>query len=105
VNDGISSSRLMAVTSYTGNGTSSRNISLSLNGSTPALVLVVPTNATAKTYRVNTDTAGRNTASGGAVANTITALAANQFTVGTALNANGVTYDVWAITTGYVMPY
>ena len=106
VNDGISSSRLMAVTSYTGNGTSSRNISLALNGSTPALILVVPTNAAAKVYRVNTDTTGRNAASGGgAIANTITALAANQFTVGTALNANGVTYDVWAITTGFVTPY
>jgi hypothetical protein len=39
-----------------------------------------------------------------AVANSITALGAWQITVGSALNANGVTYDVWAIRTGMVMP-
>jgi hypothetical protein len=39
------------------------------------------------------------------VANAITALAANQITVGAALNASGVTYDVWAIRTGVVNPW
>jgi hypothetical protein len=41
----------------------------------------------------------------GTDANGITALGTNQITVGTALNAIGVTYDVWAITTGTVNPW
>lgn len=41
---------------------------------------------------------------GHAVANSITAMSANQITVGCALNATGVTYDVWTITTGFVAP-
>jgi hypothetical protein len=63
--------------------------------------IVVPTNATAKVYRVSGDTAGRSTSSGYAVGS-ITALEADGITVGTALNATGVTYDVWAITPGMV---
>ena len=39
-----------------------------------------------------------------AVANSITALGTNQITVGSALNVNGTTYDVWAIKTGLVKP-
>jgi hypothetical protein len=104
VNDGVSSERLMAVTSYVGDGTASRNITLSLNGGSPVLVFVVPTNPAAKVFRVNGDTTGRNTANGAAVANSITALGSNQITVGTALNMNNVTYDVWAIKTGQVTP-
>jgi hypothetical protein len=104
VNDGISSTRLMAVTSYVGDGTGPRNVALSLNGSTPVFALVVPTNASAKVYRVTGDTTGRDTTTCNAVANSITAMAANQITVGSALNAVGVTYDVWTITTGLVPP-
>jgi hypothetical protein len=104
VNDGVSSERLMAVMSYVGNGVASRNITLALNGSSPVLVFVVPTNTATKVFRVNTDTTGRNTATGNSVANSITALGANQITVGTALNATGVPYDVWAIKTGKVTP-
>jgi len=96
--------RLMAVTSYVGNGGASRNITLNLSGSSPVFAIVVPTNATAKAYRVSGDTTGRVTASGNALANSITALGTDQITVGTALNANGVTYDVWAIRTGTVTP-
>ena len=51
-----------------------------------------------------TDTIGRSTATGAAVANTITGLGTNQITVGTALDANNVTYDVWAIKIGQVTP-
>jgi hypothetical protein len=49
-------------------------------------------------------TTGKTTSGGSAVANSLTGLGANQITVGTALNATGVTYDVWAITTGTVAP-
>jgi hypothetical protein len=105
VSDGVASERLMAVTSYVGDGPASRNISLSLNSQSPAFVLVVPTTAVAKVYRVVGDTTGRQTWSGNAVANSITALGANQITVGLALNASGVTYDVWAIRTGVVNPW
>jgi hypothetical protein len=104
VSDGVSSTRLMAVTSYVGNGSASRNIALSLNGATPTFVLVVPTTGNNKGYRVDGDTTGRLTHSGGSFANSITGMAADQITVGTALNAVGVTYDVWAIRPGTVAP-
>jgi mRNA-degrading endonuclease toxin of MazEF toxin-antitoxin module len=94
----------MAVTSYVGNGAASRNIPLTLGNSAPVFTIVTPANATARAYRVTSDTTGRNTATGNALANSITAMSSNQITVGTALNANNVTYDVWAITTGYVPP-
>jgi YD repeat-containing protein len=104
VSDGVSSARLMAVASYVGDGTASRAIPLTLGNEAPVFALVVPTNAAARIYRVSGDSTGRNTSSGSAVANSVTALAADQITVGTALNATGVTYDVWAITTGTVAP-
>ena len=68
------------------------------------LTFVVATNGSARVYRVAGDTTGRGTNNGNAVANGITAMSANQITVGTALNANNVTYDVWAIRTGQVTP-
>lgn len=70
----------------------------------PVVALVVPTNNAARAYRVTGDTTGRNTTSGAALANSITALGADQITVGSALNATGVTYDVWTIKTGVVTP-
>lgn len=94
----------MAVTSYVGNGAASRTIALTLSGAAPVFALVVPTTATAKVYRVTGDTTGRSTVTGNAVTNSITALAANQITVGIGLNASGVTYDVWTIATGVVTP-
>lgn len=66
--------------------------------------IVVPTIATAKAYRVTGDTTARVTASGYELANSITAIGTDQITVGAPLNANGVTYDVWAIRTGTVTP-
>ena len=65
---------------------------------------MVPTNAATKVYRVTGDSTGRQSYDGYAVANSITALGTNQITVGSALNATGVTYDVWTITTGTVTP-
>jgi hypothetical protein len=65
---------------------------------------VVPTNNTAKSYRVYTDATGRITSSGNTMANSITALGANQISVGIALNAVGVTYDVRVITEGMAEP-
>ena len=105
VDDGVSPTRLMAVTSYVGNGAGSRNISLNLSGQSPALVFVVPTNTMWKIYRVTGDTGARYVQGGSTAANTITAMAADQITVGSSLNATGVTYDVWAITTGVVTPW
>ncbi len=102
--DTFSSTRLMAVTSYVGNGAASRNISFNLGNQTPVLALVVPTNASGKVYRVESDSTGRLTHSGNSAANAILSMGANQVTVGTALNATGVTYDVWVITTGVVPP-
>ncbi len=67
-------------------------------------VLVVPTSHAARVYRVGGDSTGRSTTTGSAVASSVTALGADQITVGTALNATGVTYDVWAITTGVIAP-
>lgn len=104
VDDGISSTRLMAVTTYVGNGTASRNIALNLSGAAPVFAIVVPTNPTAKAYRVAGDTTGRGTSSGNALANSITALGNDQITVGTALNHINVTYDVWTITAGTATP-
>ena len=94
----------MAETSCVGDGTTSRNIAVDLLGEAPVLALVVPTNATAKVYRVAGDTTGRNTTAGNAVTNSITAMSADQITVGLNLNATNVTYDVWVITTGLVTP-
>jgi hypothetical protein len=100
----------MAVSSYVGNGAASRNITLSLDGQSPKFALVVPTSAVpstapvTKVYRVSTDTTGRASSTGNAVANSITAIGSNQITVGLKLNTTGVTYDVWAITTGFVAP-
>jgi hypothetical protein len=102
VDDGVSSTRLMAVTSYVGDGATSRNISLNLGNQTPVLALVVPTNASAKVYRVESDSTGRVTHSGNSAANSILSMGANQVTMGSALNATGVTYDVWAIRPGVV---
>ena len=64
----------------------------------------MPTNASKKVYRATGDTTGRDAAIGNPVSNSLTAMTANQITVGSALNAAGVTYDVWAITTGLVAP-
>ena len=55
--------------------------------------LVLPTTAAAKVYRVTGDTSGRSTVSGNVVTNSITALGANQITVGIDLNAVGVTFQ------------
>lgn len=104
VDDGVAATRLMAVTSYVGDGTASRNIALNLSGGTPVFALVVPTNATAKVFRAVSDTTGRSTVDANPVANSITAMSPNQITVGSALNASGVTYDVWTIRTGLVTP-
>jgi hypothetical protein len=63
----------MPVASYVGDGTASRSIPLNLSGQAPVFVLVVPTNNAARVYR-DGDTTGRNTSTGSAVANSVTAL-------------------------------
>lgn len=89
---------LVALVTYTGTGTSSLNVALAtLNGNVPVFVLVVPHNG-ASYFRdpshtgTNSETiTGSNTTTG------ITAVAANQITVGTTLNSVGVVYDVFAL--------
>lgn len=46
----------------------------------------------------------KRTDAGNGGANSITAMGADQLTVGSALNVLNVTYDVWTITTGLVTP-
>jgi hypothetical protein len=70
----------------------------------PVLTFVVPTGTAPKVYRAVGDTKGRSTANGTELLNVITAMGANQITVGSALNQNSVVYDVWAITTRVVTP-
>ena len=67
-------------------------------------MFVVPTSGGAKVYRVSGGTNARDTMWANPVTNSITAMGANQITVGSALNAVGVIYDVWTITTGLVTP-
>lgn len=55
VSDGASTTRLMAVTSYVGDGTPSRTVPLQLSGAAPRLVLVVPTTSAARVYRLAGD--------------------------------------------------
>jgi hypothetical protein len=105
VSDGFATDRLMAATSYVGDGTASRNITLELNGESPVFALVAPLTAVAKVYRVSSDTTARQSWSGNVATNSITAMGANQITVGSTLNVAGVTYDVWAIRPGLVEPW
>jgi hypothetical protein len=91
--------RLVAITSYVGNGSNPRSVSLALDGGTPVFALVVPTNNGKRWTRYGTVTRqwnGTTTGSG----NAITAFGADSMTVGSELNANGVTYSVFGLATG-----
>lgn len=91
---------MVQILQYTGNGTNPRNISLTpVSGRFPLFALVVPVNATAAFYRDPSHT-GSNSCDYSSLANStlaITGVAMDQITVNSALNANGIVYNVFAI--------
>jgi hypothetical protein len=105
--DASGNSGAVAITSYTGDGTGSRNIALSLGGRTPGFVIVQPHNAVAY-VRDAGHTGSNSTPINSAVASTtaITGLAANQITVNAVLNAGAIVYDVFAfpVPNGIIIP-
>lgn len=89
------------VMSYTGDGTASRNITLTpASNRFPLFVLVVPTSGAQHAVFRDPSHAGANSATFDALSNTITGITAgaiDQITVGLSLNANGVIYNVFCI--------
>lgn len=99
--DGGGNTGVVDVTSYTGDGGASKVIPLVLGGRTPGFVMVVPHNGQSffrdlgHTGVNSQNIAGTNTTTGITDFST-----ANQITVGLAVNALGVVYDVFAIANG-----
>ena len=96
--DGVTGTAL-DITSYVGNGTSSKTITVALNGYIPLFTLVVPPDAVS--YVRDPGHTGTNSTAltGGGSTTAITAVAANSITVGTTLNGNGLVYQVFVIGT------
>lgn len=92
-------SKLVAITSYAGNGSNPRTISLDLDGSTPIFALVVPSNNGKRWTRYGSVAKQVNGSTSGS-ANAITAFGSDELTVGSELNTNGVTYSVFALAAG-----
>ena len=93
---------MMQIMSYTGNGTSPRTINLtpSTGGRFPLFVLVCPTSGAQSAIFRDPSHAGSNSATFTGLANTATGItggAADQITVQSSLNANGVVYNVFCI--------
>ena len=95
------------ITSYTGNGAASKVINFPITtGRWPLFAMVLPHNSTVAYMRDPSHT-GTNSCSVNALTNNVDAIiagAADQITVGTVLNTNGVVYDVFVIlgdTTGW----
>jgi hypothetical protein len=89
-----------AITSYTGDGVSSRNIALALGNHAPVWAIVVPHNTGNVVYRDPGSTGLRSyqLAGGGNTTDAGIIGGGNDFlTVGTFLNAVGVVYDVFAL--------
>jgi hypothetical protein len=97
------SQKLVAVTSYVGNASNPRTISLALDGVSPIFALCVPTNGGKRWVRHGSVARQWNGSTSGA-SNAITAFAADAMTVGSELNANGVTYSVFALAAGVDPP-
>lgn len=96
--DAGGNSGAVAITSYTGDGTGSRNIALALNGKPPIFAIVQPHNGVA--YVKDPSHGGSNSTpinSAVAVGTAITGGAANQLTVNATVNALGIVYDVFAL--------
>ncbi len=88
----------IAITSYTGDGAGSKNVALALSGYSPLFTLVVPHSGSISCVRDASHTgANSSLANGSGIATGITAVAANQITVGVTLNTNAVVYDVFVI--------
>ena len=95
------SATLWTTTTYTGDGTGTRVIPVSLNGYAPGAVFVFPHNGVGRVRHLSHT--GTNSAefTGSNETTAITAMStADQFTVGSTLNANGIVYTVLAITAG-----
>jgi hypothetical protein len=93
------SKRLAAVTSYVGNGSHPRTIALALDGALPIFALCVPTTNGKRWSRYGSVARQWNGGTTGA-ANSITAFGSDSITVGSELNASGVTYSVFALAAG-----
>lgn len=91
---------MVQILSYTGNGSNPRNITLTpTSGRFPLLAMVVPQNG-ADCFQRDPSHAGANSINctfNTTVANAITGGAIDRITVDSALNANGVVYDVFVI--------
>ena len=99
-NDGSGVAQWFDMVQYTGDGTGSKTITVTLNGQTPGFVLVTPHNSNSF-FRDNSHTGAHSyQINSGDSTTGITAVAANQFTVGSSLDSNGIVYDVFVIGSG-----
>src|SRR5215831_2861802 len=98
---GCLSNVMIQVLTYTGNGTSPRNITLTpTSGRFPLFTLVSPASAGGTSYMRDPSHTGTNSSDVQATAlltNGITAVGIDQITVQSGLNANGVVYNVFVI--------
>jgi hypothetical protein len=95
-NNDAGQSRVLATTSYTGDGTASRTVGLVMGGRRPAWALVVPHNAASILRDVShTGTNSLQFPSTNNAATGITGGGIDQISVGSALNSNGIIYDVF----------
>lgn len=98
-------SKVLQIFSYTGDGGSSRTIQLSPTGQRPLFAFVVPTNAQCffRDPSHTGTTSSQYTTGGALTANASTGITGggiDQLNVGSALNGNGITYDVFVIMGG-----
>jgi hypothetical protein len=97
-NDGSAYGGWLHIGTYTGDGTGTRNIPLTLNGKSPLFALVVSHGAVGAHYRDASHTGSNSCQIGsGNITTAITGGAANQLTVGATLNTNLVVYEVFVI--------
>ncbi len=96
-------SSFMSISTYTGNATSGRDITLNMPGYTPDWIVIWPsTSSGGVTANISTPTTvvGRDMGFGSAITNGILTRGENRVTVGSGLNANGVVYNVLAFSEG-----
>lgn len=92
----------LSMSTYVGDGTAARDITLEMPGYTPQWIYVQPTGTSGSTRIMVTpdSTVGRNVEGGAVVASTFLTRGVNRMTVGLALNASGTTYFVFAVAEG-----
>jgi hypothetical protein len=96
----------VAITSYTGNATNPRTITLALGGKCPLFALVVPHNG-ASYFRDPSHTGTTSSLYNSGTLNAATAIIGgdvNSITVESVLNSNGVIYDVFALPSATTTP-